>query len=77
MKQRTALIQKFQFCRHLRIMITSATTVYFMHTLEDEGMRKISVGTFHSWLKQHQPYVGICPTQSDYCDKCKGYNEEA
>ena len=45
-------------------------------TLEDEGMGKISVGTFHSWLKQHRPYVGICPTQSDYCDKCKGYNED-
>ena len=25
----------------------------FNHTLEDEGMGKISVGTFHSWLKQH------------------------
>lgn len=45
-------------------------------SLEEEGMKTISVGTFHSWLKQHRPYVGICPTQSDYCDKCKGYNED-
>ena len=39
-------------------------------------MGKISIGTFHSWLKQHRPYVGICPSQSDYCDNCKEYNEE-
>ena len=39
-------------------------------------MGKISVGTFHSWLKQHRPYVGIYPSQSDYYDKCKEYNEE-
>ena len=45
-------------------------------TLEEEGLNTISVGTFHSWLKQHRPYVGICPTQSDYCDKCKEYNED-
>ena len=48
----------------------------FNRTLEEEGMGKISVGTFHSWLKQHRPYVGICPSQSDYCDNCKEYNEE-
>ena len=48
----------------------------FNRSLEEEGMTKISVGTFHSWLKEHRPYVGICPTQSDYCDKCKGYNED-
>jgi len=45
-------------------------------TLEEEGLNTVSVGTFHSWLKQHRPYVGICPAQSDYCDKCKEYNEE-
>jgi len=39
-------------------------------SLEEDGMKGISVGTFHSWLKQYRPYVGICPTQSDYCDKC-------
>ena len=48
----------------------------FNRTLQEEGMNTISVGTFHSWLKQHRPYIGICPTQSDYCDKCKEYNEE-
>ena len=48
----------------------------FNRTLEEEGMGKISIGTFHSWLKQHRPYVGICPSQSDYCDNCKEYNEE-
>jgi hypothetical protein len=48
----------------------------FNRTLEEEGVGKISIGTFHSWLKQHRPYVGICPSQSDYCDKCKEYNEE-
>ena len=45
-------------------------------TLEEEEFGKLSVGTFHSWLKQHRPYVGICPAQSDYCDKCKEYEEE-
>lgn len=48
----------------------------FNHTLDKEGMGNISVGTFHSWLKQHRPYVGICPSQSDYCDKCKEFHEE-
>ena len=48
----------------------------FNHTLEDDGLTKISVGTFHSWLKLHCPYVGICPSQSDYCDKCKDYHED-
>lgn len=48
----------------------------FNRTLEEKGVGKISVGTFHSWLKQHRPYIGICPLQSDYCDKCKEYQEE-
>ena len=48
----------------------------FNRTLEEEDMGTISVGTFHSWLKQHRPYVGICPLQSDFCDKCKEYQEE-
>ena len=48
----------------------------FNCTLEEEGMGKISVGTLHSWLKQHRPYVGFYPSQSDYCDKRKKYNEE-
>ena len=48
----------------------------FNCTLEEKGMGKISVGTFHSWLKQHRPYIGICPFQSDYFDKCKEYQEE-
>ena len=48
----------------------------FNRTLEEEGMGTISVGRFHSWLKQHRPYVGICPLQSDFCDKCKEYQEE-
>jgi len=38
-------------------------------TLEEEGLKTISVGTFHSWLKQHWLYVGICPAQSDYTMK--------
>jgi len=38
-------------------------------SLEEDEMKGISVGTFHSWLKQYHPYVDICPTQSDYCDK--------
>ena len=48
----------------------------FNRSLEEEGLGKISIGTFHSWLKQQCPYIGICPAQSDYCDKCKEYNEE-
>ena len=44
--------------------------------LEEEGLNTVSVGTFYSWLKQHRPYVGICPAQSDYYDKCKEHNEE-
>ena len=48
----------------------------FNRTLEEEGMGTISVGTFHSWLKQHRPYVSICPLQSDFCDKCKECQEK-
>ena len=43
----------------------------FNRSLEEDGLRAISVGTFYSWLKQHRPYIGICPSQSDYCDRCK------
>ena len=43
----------------------------FNRSLEEDGLTTISVGTFHSWLKQHRSYIGICPPQSDYCDKCK------
>ena len=45
-------------------------------TLEEKELTTIYVGMFHLWLKQHRPYVGICPTQLDYCDKCKEYNED-
>ena len=48
----------------------------FNRTLEGGEMGKISVGTFHSWLKQHRPYIGICPSHSDYCDQCKEFHEE-
>ena len=48
----------------------------FNHTLEEEGMGKVSVGMFHSWLNEHRSYVSICPSQSDYCDQCKEYHEE-
>ena len=34
----------------------------FNRTLEEEALGKISVGTFHSWLKQPRPYVGISPS---------------
>lgn len=48
----------------------------FNCSLEEDGLTTISVGTFHSWMKQHRRYVGICPAQSHYCDKCKEFNEE-
>ena len=28
--------------------------------LEEDDMGKISIGTFHSWLKQHRAYVRTC-----------------
>ena len=31
---------------------------------------------FHNWLKQHHLYIGICPSMSDYYDKCKEFEEE-
>ena len=48
----------------------------FNRTLTEDGLTPISVGTFHNWLKQHRPYIGICPSMSDYCDKCKEFEEE-
>ena len=48
----------------------------FNRTLTEDGLKPISVGTFHNWLKQHRPYVGICPSMSDYCDKCKEFEED-
>ena len=47
----------------------------FNRTSEDD-LKPISVGTFHNRLKQHCPYVGIRPSMSDYCDKCKEFEEE-
>ena len=48
----------------------------FNRTLMEEGLPPVSVGTFHNWLKQHRPYIGICPSMSDYCDRCKEFEEE-
>ena len=48
----------------------------FNRTLTEDGLEPISVGTFHNWLKQHRLYIGICPSMSDYCDKCKEFEEE-
>ena len=48
----------------------------FNRTLTENGLGTISVGTFHNWLKKHRPYVGICPSMSDYCDTCKELQEE-
>ena len=48
----------------------------FNRSLEEDGLTTISVGTFHSWLKQHRSYIGICPPQSDYCDKCEEYHKD-
>ena len=83
MVQHTTSIQSSPLCGPPTQMIHNVNTratisvLYeFNHTLEEEGMGTISVGTFHSWLKQHHPYVGICPLQSDFCDKCKEYQEE-
>ena len=45
-------------------------------TLTEEGLSPISVGTFHTWLKQHRPYISVCPQCTDYCDSCKEYQEE-
>ena len=56
-------------CRH-------SVLVEFNRTLTDMGLATVSVGTFHNWLKKHRPYVGICPSMSDYCDKCKEFEEE-
>ena len=48
----------------------------FNRTLIEEGLKPVSTGTFHNWLKKHRPFVGICPAMSDYCDKCKEFEQE-
>jgi len=48
----------------------------FNRTLTEEGLKPISSGTFHNWLKKYRPFVGICPSMSDYCDKCKEFEQE-
>lgn len=48
----------------------------FNRTLAEEGLKPISTGTFHNWLKKYRPFVGICPSMSDYCDKCKEFEQE-
>ena len=48
----------------------------FNHTLIEEGLKLVSTGTFHNWLKKHPPFVGVCPAMSDYCDKCKEFEQE-
>ena len=39
-------------CKH-RVLVE------FDHTLTDNGLAPISTGTFHNWLKQHRPFMGI------------------
>lgn len=56
-------------CRH-------SVLFEFNRTLIEDGLRSVSIGSFHNWLKQHRPYIGICPSMSDYCDKCKEFHEE-
>ena len=48
----------------------------FNRTLREKGLQIISVGTMHNWIKKYFPYVGICPSLSDYCDRCKELGEE-
>ena len=48
----------------------------FNRTLTDMDLATVSVGTFHNWLKKYRPFVGICPSMSDYCDQCKEFEEE-
>ena len=82
MAQNISSIPNFRCCEPLTQMIQyeykcKHSVLYELNrTLTEEGMGTISVGTFHSWVKQHRPYIGICPLQSDYCDKCKELNEE-
>ena len=60
-------------------LITSVSIVScwsLIARLTEDGLKPISVETFHNWLKQHRPYVGIRPSMSDYCDKCKEFEEE-
>ena len=48
----------------------------FNRTLTSDGLGSISVGTMFNWMKKYRPYVGICPSMSEYCDTCKEKNEE-
>ena len=48
----------------------------FNRTLTSDGLGSISVGTMFNWMKKYRPYVGICPSMSDYCDTCKEKNED-
>ena len=57
-------------------MSTSVATV-FNRTMVKDGFDRLPVGTFHNWLKKYRPNVGICPSMSDYCDRCKDFKEEA
>ena len=48
----------------------------FNRTLTEQQLKPVSTGTFHNWLKKYRPFVGICPSMSDYCDKCKEFEQE-
>lgn len=48
----------------------------FNRTLTEEQLKPVSTGTFHNWLKKYRPFVGICPSMSDYCDRCKEFEQE-
>ena len=48
----------------------------FNRTLIEEGLKPVSTATYHNWLKKHRPFVDVCPTMSDYCDKGKEFEQE-
>lgn len=48
----------------------------FNRSLLFYGLGSIAVGTMFNWIKKYRPYVGIFPSMSDYCDRCKELNEE-
>lgn len=48
----------------------------FNRVQEEEGRGKCSDRSAFRWLKQERPRHAICPPRTDYCDRCKEFQEE-
>ena len=48
----------------------------FNRVQEEEGRGKCSERSAFRWLKKDRPKHAICPLRTDYCDRCKEFQEE-